>query len=491
VKYAREYILLPQGLGSEWWAAAERGRHGKENTFGSSPDDAGIGDLDIKNVVVINGHLIGTGLDQSWFDTYYPGTTTEFIDAKTPEELEQKLKGQTPPRPPDNPAKDCFLPTLHLQTEQEGWTEFIEILCQRGMPPYAVKFVGGFESSRKVKAIAANHGVDILTIGRLHEGNQDKYLKAADKTAAATAWLDRHNDIIANNPIDLISDLNETIATDNIESINNAVGLSVALIPICRQRWGGEVGFIALETAVGNPREGQQTEMLVPVAYETVRASEGARVPFFIGYHSYWWGRVNVSTLRAAGIVSRHTYAIQHANGMMERAVGPSVITSPNVLAALKLGNNHLAGRIARQEYDNWFDRQRSLEIVSLASAASLESGLDSWWKWHAGRSLESWASTFKAHDLNPLQIFTEIGVVASPDGGPTLLASEGWRSSICYNADWPFYRDELLHWQDLVKSYDVGTAGTIFTIGDDYVGWGEFKLKEPQMIDLANHARL
>ncbi|GAG17085.1 unnamed protein product, partial [marine sediment metagenome] len=119
--------------------------------------------------------------------------------------------------------------------------------------------------------------------------------------------------------------------------------------------------------------------------------------------------------------------------------------------------------------------------------ALGYESGLVTDWKWHAGRSLVFWQKSFNAVGLNPYQLLTEIGVVGSPDRGRNLFASAGWRDSITYGGNWSIYETDLLQWQSMVREYgDIVRAGTIFTVGDDFVGWDKFKLKYDQMTRLA-----
>lgn len=486
IQYDRLYILLPQGLDAEWWQAAVIGSRGFEVTVGSAADDAGIGALDSKSVIVVNKDQIGTGISQAWFDEHYPGTKiAKAISAADPATLRRRLRNYfvppdpkpPDPKPPDPDPKTYAIPTLHLQTEVDGWIEFIDILCQRGKPPGAVKFVGGFESARKVKAIAANYGVDILTIGRFYDANQGKWLGTSDPAAAAKAYTDQFADAVVPAQIDVVSSLNETVATDNLKTITDQVAFDVAFAKHVRQRWGGEVSAVLLEIAVGNPREGQQTDMLRPAAVAALEASVGARLPFYLGYHSYWWGAPLAQYFAQAGITRYRRIA-------GAQAVTDPVIVQPNVLRALREGDNDRAAEWTRR----FFNAEHFPGgVVTPAAAGSIqyESGLESWWEWHAGRAVVHWKASFDAVGLDPWLLMTEIGVVGTPDRGPTLFASAGWRDSICYGANWPLYEADILRWQELMAPYKV-RAGTIFTIGDRFVGWDKFKLVKDQMVRLA-----
>jgi hypothetical protein len=59
-------------------------------TVGYSADDAGIGDLDMRTVIVINP---GEWPDPivPWLQRWYPGVVVRTIRASTPDELEAKL----------------------------------------------------------------------------------------------------------------------------------------------------------------------------------------------------------------------------------------------------------------------------------------------------------------------------------------------------------------------------------------------------------------
>ena len=92
-QYARTYILLPATISPEMAQIAFKVALEKRATIGFSPDDAGIGDLDSRRVICISPDKIGTGLDQVWYDLYYPGVVfkpiTSFASAT---DLEKKLK---------------------------------------------------------------------------------------------------------------------------------------------------------------------------------------------------------------------------------------------------------------------------------------------------------------------------------------------------------------------------------------------------------------
>lgn len=90
-QYKRTVILLPPTAGTEWAEAAVKATWAlKRWTVGGSADDAGIGDLDYRQVIVVNPKEWGSDLD-IWFATHYPGVIYEPVQAWTPQILIEKL----------------------------------------------------------------------------------------------------------------------------------------------------------------------------------------------------------------------------------------------------------------------------------------------------------------------------------------------------------------------------------------------------------------
>jgi len=90
-QYHRTYILLPPSADRVWSsAAAEATWSSQRVTLGGSADDAGIGDLDHRRVVVVNPDLWEQDM-RAFYETHYPGVNTVTIHAETPDELIQHL----------------------------------------------------------------------------------------------------------------------------------------------------------------------------------------------------------------------------------------------------------------------------------------------------------------------------------------------------------------------------------------------------------------
>jgi len=94
IQYKRTYVLLPPNADAAWARAVVQGAWDeKRYTIGSSADDAGIGDLDVRRVIAVNPHEWPGSLGLAdFFNQFYPGIEYRPITAATPAELAQKLE---------------------------------------------------------------------------------------------------------------------------------------------------------------------------------------------------------------------------------------------------------------------------------------------------------------------------------------------------------------------------------------------------------------
>lgn len=107
VQYNRTYILIPPSAGKAWASAAiDATWDNNRYTVGGSADDAGIGDLDTRNIIAVNPHLWGPGEDgnglSGFYNLYYPLVNYQELFADTPQELFALLSGEDP-GPPGTP----------------------------------------------------------------------------------------------------------------------------------------------------------------------------------------------------------------------------------------------------------------------------------------------------------------------------------------------------------------------------------------------------
>jgi len=91
-RYSRTYMLLPEQAGREWVEAIITSQAWQRNrwTIGYSADDAGIGDLDSRTVLIVNPSAWAEPIE-SWFSLWYPGVITRSLYASTPDQLRSKL----------------------------------------------------------------------------------------------------------------------------------------------------------------------------------------------------------------------------------------------------------------------------------------------------------------------------------------------------------------------------------------------------------------
>jgi hypothetical protein len=87
-QYKRVYLLLPPSAGGEWLSAiAASGAWANDHwTVGYSADDAGIGDLDHRTVLVLNAPAWPEPI-LPWLEMWYPGMNVVPVTAVTPKDL--------------------------------------------------------------------------------------------------------------------------------------------------------------------------------------------------------------------------------------------------------------------------------------------------------------------------------------------------------------------------------------------------------------------
>ncbi len=422
-QYERTYILLPQGLGADWWQAAAEGTQGKENTIGSSPDDGGIGDLDSRTVRAVNPDWIGTGLTQAWYDEYYPGVQMETIAAATPEELVRALRGEEP-LPPVRPAPQCMI-SLHRQTDEEG----IEYFLNKVQPEW-IKTVDGVEDARKYKDWGARN-VDV----RYYVYNSKQYIDTCD----VQGYLANFEDSLEANIdyIDAVEDLNEENYADP-KVIEFLIAMSNEFV----RRYGDAVKLCSGNWPVGNG-EG-------PALLEWARVI--AENKHLAGYHPYHpvhpdWAEDWMET-QAEWYHLRHLYHIDPylvANGVHVDWLG----TESGAVAGVPQGTR------MRSLIAALFRKERPIPGV-----ARLDPGFI---------AAKKHAKLVGARSVGPLD----------PTGG--------WKDKDALNGDLDRYialqkrlEMKMRNWNIVFDNRMRGT--TIFTVGSGFVGWPKYKLWKYEM---------
>jgi hypothetical protein len=92
-QYARTYVLLnPNHTDPAWIKALARAAWARRVTMGGSADDAGIGDLNARNVLVLNPREGYVDDIFDWFATHYPGASVQGVEGRTPDEVAARVK---------------------------------------------------------------------------------------------------------------------------------------------------------------------------------------------------------------------------------------------------------------------------------------------------------------------------------------------------------------------------------------------------------------
>lgn len=92
-QYERTYVLMPPDANTEWVAAVVESGILMERRFtlGFNRDDAGIGDLDRRTVIVVNPSAWPEPIE-AWFALWYPGVSIHMVSAASPEDLRMALR---------------------------------------------------------------------------------------------------------------------------------------------------------------------------------------------------------------------------------------------------------------------------------------------------------------------------------------------------------------------------------------------------------------
>lgn len=117
------------------------------------------------------------------------------------------------------------------------------------------------------------------------------------------------------------------------------------------------------------------------------------------------------------------------------------------------------------------------------------ESGLTSWWEWHAGRWVYIDQYLVSKKGIHCKWYGGESGAVGSPDGY-SLLPNDGWMSGECYDGNWTWYLGDIMEcdrkifvWNKTHEDRNLGFV--LFSTGANFTGWANFQIQEAQMRDI------
>ncbi|UCC63393.1 MAG: hypothetical protein JSV36_22145 [Anaerolineae bacterium] len=275
--YNRVYNVIPAHATEEQAVAIflEAWRRSRE-TVGSSYDDAMMG----PGLTSRTANLYGIPASEraeflAFRDTHYPGVIVNFLPVPG--------EGLSPGEAIPTVTRERL--SLHLQTEVEGWGDFVENVKPAWVKVFHFGLAPTVKSrSPETKVLVRFHLQDY---GWLLE-NPDKRQAARDFLALFWPSLEQFAD-----DVDCIEGLNETIATHDPGGVQKSVDFAVALSDEMVAR-GNPAAVCMLNVAVGNPDHGPETEMLLPAAQAAVRNGH------YLGYHPYWPATPNQDWLESA-----------------------------------------------------------------------------------------------------------------------------------------------------------------------------------------------
>jgi hypothetical protein len=92
-QYDRTYILMnPNHVDPAWVKAIARAAWARRVTIGGSADDAGVGDLKTRNVIVLNPKESYVSDIFAWFAKHYPNVNVQGAEGSTPDALAKEVK---------------------------------------------------------------------------------------------------------------------------------------------------------------------------------------------------------------------------------------------------------------------------------------------------------------------------------------------------------------------------------------------------------------
>jgi len=299
-QYEKTVLLVHQDVELAWYVAAAEAAYPHRWSVMFSADDPGVGDLEVRRVIVVNEHL-WDGLED-FYNTWYPGVRYYRVVAEEPDDLIPMLAGGVAvfepddPDPPDPDPPDPWPYTtrglwgLHLQIIPDdvanppgGVEQFMAV-----KPPLVKVFV--LEDIIKVMGWSP----ESMVVARYFIEHQGKYLEAADHRAAMREYIGEFKvslhaqlDLIRTHfpdrpkPWVVVEGLNE-IYDSEVDHVLRGVSADSAFIVEVDAEFGDEVAAGVFTAPVGNPHESQYHLL-------TALAELAARYGAFFSYHGYWY----------------------------------------------------------------------------------------------------------------------------------------------------------------------------------------------------------
>jgi len=508
VQYERTYVLLPQNAALKTAKAVLENYFTQKYTIGYSADDAGIGALNTKGVIVVwedEASWVKEDIE-NFFETYYPGTTvTHFFVNSSSDDSEEDAEELSLTYPTTHlPAyitskygenRGTYIHYgLDLRSSYDAWKDII--LC--AYPGVVIDSTSDAAKGYGNTVVTQStwQGKTIL-VRYAHLKDNGIFVKVGDavvrgqeigqpgNTGNSTgdhlhidvringSYTDpeplivfpeeeEETEEVTNPPVNAISfhiqtlDKVEEAVKNYIKEVHPTVikAFDVGVLKLAKELYPDIITVYRYYIDSEKQREllnAQNAQGYVDMFYPTVKPYE-AYVDYVESLNEVCAGD-NVTAIVNFEIAFIKALT---ASGL---AVKPVILTIP-------------VGNPAESAYDDLIPAIKELVKVdgflgyhSYYWVDANENGLESWWKWHAGRFTEM-DKVFNAYGLYPKYMLGEIGAVGTTDKGYTLLPNSGWQNYMQIDQ----YISQLKTFKALIDKWNSANnnrcqGGTIFTL--------------------------
>ena len=534
IQYERTYVLLPPDATLEEATKAVTEHFPRRRTVGFSADDAGTGDLDARRVIALRPEAWPGDLG-AFFAQHYPGV--EYVPVETkPSTLTFTYPTTHLPVVITSRFGDQRVGYVHMGLDlRSSWQQWgDEVVC--AFPGEVIR--AGYDSKEssfgvQVKTLTAMANGDLVLIRYAHlrdeagavyvgEGDQveaGQRLGRPGSTGVSTADH-LHLDVKVNGkyvdpeplimwpaspqpPIptpaaratkghvglhlqtmvggweDFVREVRPPVVKV-LASMHDVIGVKKACLDtavVWRHVDNNYGGMLDADDALVGARRwvDKFKDSLFEICARMKHEIPGLQAPYF------YVESINETYSNDLAVVQqaiRFDLAFIDALAETGLPVAPVVMTAavgnPNesqfeLLVPLATKCERAGGLLGYHNY--WFANQQA-------------SGLESWWKWHAGR----WAEmdrVFVASGVHVRWYGGESGAVGSPDGYH-LLPNDGWLSKECYKGNWQRYLADITWADEWIRNWNRANGDrylgfVLFTSGVG-TGWDNFQIREPQM---------
>jgi len=531
IPYDRTYVLMDQGASLQEWMDAITRHYPYKRTIGGSADDAFYGpNLGSRKVIAVNPSD-PEGL-REFGEMYYPGAEFEVegrdaLWQRDPRWKDIKLSGDACDSTIGQTG--CFITcvaealrfyqidlganpvTVDSALGEEGYTgcnaRWSAIDSELGLvvskPTNINNGLGeGKCGMAEVRIAGQQHFVFV-------SGKDGDRYRMSDPWTGQRGWLDEgYNDVVSWRLMELVEQpvTNHTLVTGHI---SGKLGDMEHYLKTAKPRG---IKMIAWDVrTVYNWHPGIEAIILrkwynnSPPNHYFLDAQDKAKaareyVDLVLGelpqeaqwlWDRGWRGRIGLESLNepycnlCEDNRKARDFEIQFCHELMSRGI-PLVV--PACMNA-GVGNPHHDGEteeilvpLARvlDQYNGFFC------VHNYSPVDHRVSHLEDQWIWYTGRA-DWWLPVFKQHGIEVDLFFTEGGAIYGPPPLYQPQPNDGWKSSKCYDGDWPATRSFLVRLNELLneKYGDRCYGNAIFATGESNQ-WDSFEVGMREWDDLA-----